>query len=190
LEFHFRVVQLNRLDWREFIRKPNPAVAALLGRMNIAPRDRVKVKLQVLRLLVTFRLDRDKMDLIAGLMDQYLDLNAAEELAFARELHKLEDNEQKERVMKLLTSWERKGLEKGLQAGMEKGLEKGLEKGTRLGTLATVKHQLKCKVGSIRPELERQLEHLSRARLTALSAALLKFSGPQDLERWLSRRRS
>src|SRR5947207_15958813 len=62
----------------DFIKLKNPAATALMVKMNIRPEDRVKVKLQVLRLLVTMRLDREKMDLIAGFMESYLKLSAKE----------------------------------------------------------------------------------------------------------------
>ncbi len=40
LDFCYRVIQLNRLKWRDFVRNPNPVAAALMTRMNIAPQDR------------------------------------------------------------------------------------------------------------------------------------------------------
>jgi hypothetical protein len=81
LDFRYRVVQLNRLNWRKYIRLRNPAAAALMARMRIARRDRVRVKLQILRLLTTLRLQPEKMELIAGFMENYLALSAKEELA-------------------------------------------------------------------------------------------------------------
>src|SRR5947207_6294214 len=57
LEFRFRVVQLNRLNWRAYARTKNPAAAALMAKMRIATNDRVKVKLQILRLIATLRLE-------------------------------------------------------------------------------------------------------------------------------------
>jgi ABC-type Na+ transport system ATPase subunit NatA len=81
--------------------------------MNIRPADRAKVKLQILRLLATLRLEPEKMDLIAGFMETYLALTAREELAFEEELDKLESREQKASVMELMTSWERKGRAEG-----------------------------------------------------------------------------
>lgn len=49
LHFRFRTVQLNRLDWRDFLRRPNPVAAALMARMRIAPSERVHVKLECLK---------------------------------------------------------------------------------------------------------------------------------------------
>jgi hypothetical protein len=57
LDFTYRVIQLNRLNWRDFVRRPNPVASALMAKMGIAAVDRPKVKLECLRLLATLRLD-------------------------------------------------------------------------------------------------------------------------------------
>jgi len=156
--------------WRDFARRPNPAAAALMARMNIRPEDRVKAKLQILRLLATMRLDLEKMNLIAGFVENYLTLTTKEELAFERELDKLDDNEQKASVMELMTSWERKGRQEG--------------------QLALVKRQLDRQVGRLKPEIERQVNRLSADRLGNLAEALLEFSSAEDLRRWLADKRT
>jgi len=51
LDFSYRVVQLNRLNWRDFVRQPNPVASALMAKMGIAAADRPRVKLECLRLL-------------------------------------------------------------------------------------------------------------------------------------------
>jgi predicted glycosyltransferase len=53
LEFNYRVVQLNRLDWRDFLRQENPVAAALMSKMQIQPQERPQVKAECLRLLAT-----------------------------------------------------------------------------------------------------------------------------------------
>jgi hypothetical protein len=170
VEFRFRVVQLNRLNWRAFVRLKNPAATALMARMRIKPEDRVRVKLQLLRLLATWRLDRKKMDLIAGFADSYLALTAKEELALQREVDKLPESKRKASVMELMTSWERKGRAEG----------------RREGELAVIKRLLKLRLGVAGPELDRKLNRLSVARLEELAEALLGFDNLADLERWLA----
>ncbi|MFN7934487.1 MAG: hypothetical protein U0R19_14240 [Bryobacteraceae bacterium] len=34
LRFQYRVVQLNRLPWRKFVKKPNPVASALMAKMK------------------------------------------------------------------------------------------------------------------------------------------------------------
>jgi hypothetical protein len=175
LDFRFRVVQLNRLRWRDYVRVRNPAAAALMARMRIDPKDRVKAKLQILRLIATLRLEPAKMDLIAGFMDNYLALNAKEELAFRAAMDKLEDSNEKETVMQLMTSWERKGRLEGRQEGRQEG------------QLATIKRQLQVLLGKLTASQEKDLEGLKEAQLSDLAEALLEFSTVKDLDRWLAR---
>jgi len=79
------------------------------------------------------------MDLIAGFMENYLGLSAKEELEFQNTLDKNPDSKEKQTVMELMTSWERKGRQEGLVAG----------------ELAVIKRQLKRRIGSLNPILER-----------------------------------
>ncbi|MDJ0536223.1 MAG: hypothetical protein QNJ70_27655 [Xenococcaceae cyanobacterium MO_207.B15] len=50
--------------------------------MEITTKNRLKVKAECLRLLVTLRLDEAKMQLISGFIDSYLHLNESEERIF------------------------------------------------------------------------------------------------------------
>lgn len=104
LEFSFKAIQLNRLNWRDYLHQHNPVAAALMSKMQIAPGDRPKVKAECLRLLATLRLDPARTRLISGFVDTYLRLNSQEEQAFQEEVGKLEVNE-REGIMQIVTSW-------------------------------------------------------------------------------------
>jgi hypothetical protein len=86
LEFNYQVVQLNRLNWRDFLNQSNPVASALMAKMNIANKERAKVKAECLRLLITLRLNPAKMQLISGFIDTYLNLNPVEEIQFQEEI--------------------------------------------------------------------------------------------------------
>jgi hypothetical protein len=72
LEFNFAAIQLNRLNWRDFLNQQNPVAAALMAKMQIAAEDRPKVKAECLRILATLRLDAAKTRLVSGFVDTYL----------------------------------------------------------------------------------------------------------------------
>ena len=136
LRFRYRVVQLNRLPWRRFLKSDNPVAGALMAKMKIADRDRPRVKLECLRLLVTNRLDPSRTHLIARFVDAYLNLNSSEEQRLQKSLAAADLlPEQREEVVELLTSWERKGMEKGLAQGFAQGREEWLESGRHEGAL-------------------------------------------------------
>jgi predicted transposase/invertase (TIGR01784 family) len=116
LDFRFKAIQLNRMNWRDYLDQPNPVAAALMAKMKIAPEDRPKVKAECLRLLVTLKLDPAKMSLVSKFVDTYLQLDRDEEKTFQAEVDRM-DVAQKEEVMQVTTSWERKGIEQGKVEG-------------------------------------------------------------------------
>jgi hypothetical protein len=168
LDFSFTVIQLNRLNWRDFVRSHNPMASALMARMSIAREDRPRVKLECLRLLATLRLDHAKMQLIAGFVDAYLRLNAEEEQTFRREVNVLA-SEDKETVMQLTTSWEQKGIVEGLHRGK-----------TEL-----VVRLLRRRFGELPQALEGRIDALTDERLGEMAEALLDFASISDAEAWL-----
>src|SRR5207249_4080779 len=105
-----------RLNWRDFVRKPNPVASALMAKMQIAAEDRPRVKLECLRLLATLRLNPAKMQAISGFVDTYLELNRKEAKRFETELAGVPAPE-KEEVVEIVTSWMKEGLKKGRREG-------------------------------------------------------------------------
>ncbi|MGG6267395.1 Rpn family recombination-promoting nuclease/putative transposase [Leptolyngbya sp. AN03gr2] len=114
LEFSFEPIQLNRLNWRNYLNQANPVAAALMAKMKIAKRDRPKVKAECLRILTTLQLDPARTRLISQFVDTYLPLDSQEKKVFQREIGKIEGIQQ-EVVMEIVTSWERDGMEKERQ---------------------------------------------------------------------------
>jgi hypothetical protein len=188
LQFNYDVIQLNRLNWRDFVRNQNPVASALMAKMNIAPEERPRVKLECLRLLATLRLDPAKMQLISGFIDTYLQLNGDEEAILRAEIARIEPAEQ-EAVMQIVTSWMREGIEQGLQQGRQEGLERGiqlgLQQGRREGESALILRLLTRRFGLIDFEIQDRIRQLSLSQLENFAEALLDFSDTTDLVAWL-----
>lgn len=172
LTFRFRVVQLNRLDWHNFIERTNPIAAALMAKMQMEPSERPLVKLACLDLLGKLQLDPARRALISGFVDTYLRLTIDEQRVFDAELKKVEP-EQQERIMDIVTSW------------MEQGIEQGIEQGTRNEARLLVKRQLRKRLGSLDAGVESCVAQLSVAQLEDLAEALLDFTAPSDFANWL-----
>lgn len=164
LEFNYQVVQLNSLNWRDFLDKSNPVASALMAKMNIEPQDRAKVKAECLRLLVTLKLDPARMQLISGFVDTYLRLNNSEKIIFEQEISTFSQPIQ-ENMMQITTSWKEEGIIEG---------EKSL-------ILRLIKHKL----GNISPSLENQIMGLNIDDIEALGESLFDFSTVDDLVNWL-----
>ena len=170
LSFAFTVIQLNRMNWRDFVRRPNPLASALMAKMKIADDDRARVKLECLRLLATLHLDAAKMQLISGFVDTYLRLNQDEQREFVREASVLEQNE-KETVMQLTTSWKEEGIVEGLHRGKRELLVR----------------QLRHRFGEVSTALEIRIDALDDGRLGDMAEALLDFASVADAEAWVDR---
>jgi hypothetical protein len=176
LEFRYRVIQLNRLDWRDFLRHPNPVAAALMAKMRIAPRDRPHVKAECLRLLATLHLDPARAQLISGFIDSYLRLNTREQQQFEREVEAFAPPE-KEATLELMTSWKQEGLAEGLA----QGLERGEQREAKTLTLRQMRHRF----GPLPEGLEARVAGLAKPELEELALALLDFGHLSDAEEWL-----
>lgn len=166
LKFNYRVIQLNRLNWRDFLHQSNPVASALMAKMKIAESERVQVKIECLRLLATLKLDAARMQLISGFVDTYLRLSAEEERRFLAQVSTIKPDNRREEVMEIVTSW------------MEQGLQQG--------EVALILRQLNRRFGSVTPEDETQIRNLSIEQLGNLGEALLDFSTTSDLVTWLS----
>jgi len=168
LDFRYAALQLNRMNWRPFARQANPVASALMARMNIAPRERARVKLQCLRLLATLGLDRKKSHLISGFVDSYLQLNAAEVRIFDRSLEELSQEERRE-IMQITTSWKEEGRIEGLAEGRNEGRNEGLVE----GLLEGLETALQLKFGSQAWPLIQRMQNYSLDALQELRRKLL-----------------
>lgn len=169
LHFAYRVIQLNRLDWRDFIRRPNPVAAALMAKMRIPPEDRPRVRLEFLRMLATLRLDPARVTLLKTFMLNYLKLTPDEESRYNAEYQRL-DPAEKRSIVEVYDPWEAAGIEKGLRQGLARG----------------VLRQLVHRFGQIAPGLKGRIEALPEHTLDDLMVAVLDFHSIQDVEDWLA----
>jgi len=177
LQFNYRVIQLNRLNWRDFLDQKNPVAAALMAKMKIAPADRPKVKAECLRLLVTLNLDPARMQLISGFVDTYLELSPSETAQFQTELEQVRPTVLRGEVMKIVTSWMREGIEQGLEQGLEQGRQSQLRLITKL---------LAERLGQLPSALQLQIEGLSLAQVERLGEQLTSFQAISTLDEWLT----
>jgi hypothetical protein len=166
LDFHYQVVQLNRLDWRAYLQSRNPLAIALMARMHIRSAERWRVKAACLRLLVGAELNGAQRRMIGQFVDLYLPLDTvAERTAFQTEVATFSRPEQ-EVVMEFITSWEMKGRAEGQRQLVER--------------------QLARKLGDLPPELATKIAELPGELLTSLAEALLDFTRLDELHAWLA----
>jgi predicted transposase/invertase (TIGR01784 family) len=188
MEFNFKAIQLNRLNWRDFLNQQNPVAAALMSKMKIDEADRPRVKVECLRLLATLRLDPARTQLISGFVDTYLRLNGQEEKVFQESVGTLEGTE-REDIMQIVTSWMKQGIAEGEQRGRIEGEQRGRIEGEQRGRIegeqSLVLRLLARRVGTLPAKIEAQVQALTLPQLEALGEALLDFASAEDLTSWL-----
>jgi predicted transposase YdaD len=189
LHFQYQVVQLNRLDWRDYLQSDNPVAAALMARMPVANADRWRVKAACMRLLAGQQLNGTQRRLIGQFVDQYLPLNKSQEAAFRAEVANFRPSE-REAVMEIVTSWERRaraeGRLEGRKEGRLEGHKEGRKEGRKEGQRELVQKLLVHKFGTLPAELVSQFEQLSLRQLNSLATALLELADIAALQNWFA----
>jgi hypothetical protein len=180
MEFNFKAIQLNRLNWRDFLNQLNPVAAALMAKMRIDEGDRPRVKVECLRVLATLRLDPARTKLISGFVDTYLRLNVQEEQVFQESVGTLEGTE-REGIMQIVTSW----MEQGIAEGRTEGIAEGEQRGRTEEARSLIFRLLTRRIGELTPAMRSQVESLPLDQLESLGEALLDFSSSADLDGWL-----
>ncbi len=173
LEFNFLRIQLNQLNWRDFLKQKNPVAAALMAKMKIEKKDRAKVKVECLRAIATLKLDPARVSILSGFVDTYLNLNNLEVVEFEREVANIKKETEKEQVMQIVTSW----------------MEQGIEQGEQKATLKSVLRVLHRRVGELDAGVNERLQLLSVSQLEDLLDAALDFSQMENLTGWLDTHR-
>jgi flagellar biosynthesis/type III secretory pathway protein FliH len=152
-----------------------------MAKMDFNPEERVRVKLECLRMLVTLQLNPAKIELISGFIDTYLKLNATEEQALDNEL-KQANLVEEEGIMEIVTSWMQKGIERGIEQGIERGIEQGEQK--------IVKILLTQRFNNIDSVLESRIDGLSAKQIESLASVIFNLQSLEDLINWLDQQKS
>jgi hypothetical protein len=148
----------------------------MMAKMKIAESDRIKVKLECLKMMFGLELDDARNELIAGFVGTYLKLNQEEEILFEQEAKRL--NLPKATDLELFwTDWHEKGYSKGELQGRQEG-----EK-TALANMVLL--QLRRKLGEIPGAVEATIRKLETPQLEKLGGDLLDFINMSQLEAWL-----
>ena len=128
LRFQFYKLELKKLNWRHYIDSNNPAAAALLSKMGFKPGERVRVKLEFMRMLARLKQDPARTELLGGFFETYLKLNREEEEQLYHELGKI-DKKEADTIMQITTSWHEKGRMEGRVEGKMEGRMEGRVEG-------------------------------------------------------------
>lgn len=154
LTFNFLMLELKKMNWRDYLQSDNPVAAALLGKMGYHEEEKVQVKMEFLRMMLKMELNPARARFINDFFEQYLKLNEKEEEEFMREISQLENEEG---FPKLPNSWEERGIRKGIEQGIEQGKREVvlemLKAGSSIDFIAKVTHLDKEAIENLKDEL-------------------------------------
>ena len=176
LDFNFHIVELKKKPWQEYIKSDNPVAAALLSKMGYRKEEKVKVKLEYLRMLTRMELDPARMVLLTGFFETYLKLNKEEEKTLEESIGKLSPKEA-EKMLEITTSWHEKGRIEGRREGRQEGRQEGQAE--------LVLRLISKKIGFLSGEITEKVRSLDIDSLNDLGEAVLDFTSMNELEKWL-----
>ena len=173
--FEFPVVELS--GWRgredELLASDDPFALVVLAHLKVSQakndaQQKYAVKRELILLLYEHGYSEEYAQSLLRFFDWLIRLPEAAERKLEREI----DAARREKRMPYITSWERMGMKRGRKEGL----------------LKAITRQLRRKLGRLDAKMKARLERMSAARLEQLAEALLDFSQPDDLERWLKRK--
>ena len=192
IRFQFQVVQLNRCNWEEFRARENPAAAALMTQMNIAPADRPLVKQVCYEIIQKLKLTEEQKQFLAGYVEHYMHLDERENIIFMERIKAAAPAVQ-EVVMELSNQWIEKGrkdavkelsnqwIEKGRKAGQREGEQRGVRRGRHEAALNVALAAIVRRFGPVSDGTREALASLPAKRLEKLAVEIPYLSGLEAL---------
>lgn len=186
LVFEFPVVKIT--DWRgreaELEISRNPFALVVLAQLKLLeirgrPERKYAAKRDLMLLLLQAGYNKAYIRSLLRFLDWIIRLPKEVEEQLDFEIEK----KTKGKAMPYVTSWEQRGLERGQKIGEERGQKIGEEKGEKKMILRL----LTWKFGELETDVTTKIEQLPSPRLNKLAKALLNFTKPADLTRWLDR---
>jgi len=175
-QFRYHLIKLKDFDARAFLKSENPLAFALMAKMDYSRQEQVRLKAEFLRLIMTAKVNEARRSLLLEFVDGYMPLEDAEQKELVRFVKTQPDYEE---VTKMITSFERVGIEKGI----EKGIERGIERGVIEARHEVFIELLREKFGFVNAITESQVGAInSVAKLDALLKAIIHAESIEDLD--------
>jgi predicted transposase/invertase (TIGR01784 family) len=150
VHFEYHLIKLKHFDYRQFLESENPLAFALMAKMNYKRSQRVRLKADFLRWILGAPINPARQSLLLDFVETYIALNRAEETEFEQIIeHKPEYKE----VEKMVTTYEKRGIQKGRKEGRTKGRKEALQHSLILlieKRFGSPDEQIKEQVGRIR----------------------------------------
>jgi hypothetical protein len=114
LNFRYKKIKLKELDYKKYLTSNNPLAHALMVKMGFDKKERVKVKAEALRLILTNRIDEARQSILINFVNESMVLTEEDEELFSKIIYQ---EERYMEVKEMITIYEEKGIEKGIEKG-------------------------------------------------------------------------
>jgi hypothetical protein len=185
LQFDFDVIDLSKMEAERYIKMPNPAALALAARMKFDTKNRISLTRDFYLALAATPLQQREQKLVACFFSAYQPLDKSQALQLAKELGKVKPDARREKIMHLTNPF----IELGKEEGLQQGLQRGRQEGRQEGETDLVLRLLCRRIGALSASQKKVIRKLSAGKIEALGEALLDFTSPADLTRWLGSHR-
>ncbi len=179
LTFDFPIVDLAKLEARDYVRRQNVAALALASRMRFRPREQVDLVVDFAAALATSPAAQAATDRAAEYFFSYQPLDRTRSLKVRQKMSKLRPIMVRKKVVRRMNPF--------IFIGEIRGLRRGVRKGRQAGQSALVLRQLRRRLGPLPEARRRAIGKLSLPKIEALGEALLDFDSPEDLTRWMQK---
>ena len=123
VHFKYRQIKLKNLDYRKFLGSKNPLAYALMAKMGYDRKQMVQTKSEFCRLIAgSKKINPARRYLLIEFVEAYMQLNREQQKTYD---HIIDERKEFKEVKKMITVYEKRGLEQGMEQGMEKGLLEG-----------------------------------------------------------------
>jgi len=168
LAFHYKKIKLKELDYRKYLTGNNPLAYALMVKMGFDKKERLKVKAEALRLILTTRVNEAKQSILINFINESMVLNQEDERKFSK---MIDQNKNYDEVKEMITTYEEKGIKKGIEKGIEKGMQ------------ILILKQIEKRFGSLSPEIEKHIKAIKDSKkLDQLGLELLDIKNLDELK--------
>lgn len=110
LNFRYKKIKLKDLNYKQFLNSRNPLAHALMVKMDFDKKERVRLKAEVLRLIITGRIDEARQSILLNFVEECMVLKSLEEKSFKKLIDEKEDYKE---IKHMVTIYEEKGIQKG-----------------------------------------------------------------------------
>jgi len=180
LDFRFAVINLGRLEARQYARKLNAAAMALSARMRMDPASRIPLAVDFIHNTIRAKWTPRELDAVSRFYFAYQEFVGKEGLKLRRKLGSIRNMRiPKEVLRRNPFVWV------GIAEGREEGRQEGRREGRYQGEIELVLRQLNRRLGALAPRQQQAIRRLPLTSIEALGEALLDFHAKTDLTRWL-----